>query len=76
MYFKVIFSTVLQVFVILNAICLSSSENIEEKKYNKFIRHIFNKYGSKGVINFEVIIFKKKISNDAIQIYLTLSLQK
>lgn len=59
MYFKVIFS-VLQVFVLLNTICLSSSENIEEKKYNKFIRHIFNKYGSKGVINFEVIIFKKK----------------
>lgn len=59
MYFKVIISTLLQAVLILNAICLSSSENIEEKQYNKFIRHIFNKYGSKGVINFEVIIFKK-----------------
>lgn len=30
----------------------ASSQSTHE--YNKFIRHIFNKYGTKGVINLEV----------------------
>ncbi|XP_063707449.1 zinc transporter ZIP6 [Culicoides brevitarsis] len=27
--------------------------NTKNKNYNKFVRHIFNKYGSEGIINFE-----------------------
>lgn len=33
----------------------NTETNNKEKQYNKFIRHIFNKYGSEGIINFEVL---------------------
>lgn len=35
-----------------------SSETNRDKQYNKFTRHIFNKYGSEGIINFEVLTIK------------------
>lgn len=41
--------------VVLAVICLTSTTLSEiSKKPNRFLTHIFNKYGSHGVINFEV----------------------
>lgn len=42
--------------IVLVVISLNNSTTLSEisKKPNRFLTHIFNKYGSHGVINFEV----------------------
>ena len=55
---KFLVLSVIILFVISDCSCLDDNSTNHE---NKFLKYIFNKYGSKGVITFEVRLALKKI---------------